>query len=305
MTEAAAEPTTPTAPDPEAPEPTDPPDPGEPTAATAEPEEQAAAATPEEISASKLGSWSKKLSHKQQRINAREGKLADRERALQEREQNAHKVLTLLETDPRELLDRLAERKGMTRKQVYEQWMQDELSSGTSEARVAKLEQELQRDREQRAQQAKEAEQRATQENQQQWVNDVQVYVHRTLPASEHAYLKRYPPERVAAKCTALILSELKRTGVEIPVVEMLSRMNRATKEEFELHSRQVEAVNPDPSQQNGAVEPAQPAPRKRAITNTIAATKATADDDEDDISDAALKRKSAEALRRSGTGWR
>ena len=312
MSEAAETPK-PATPPPVAPEKPEPPPDGEPAPAPEEHEQQAAAAEEQPAEGAptkdKLTQWSVKLSRKKMRLDQREGRVVDRERAIQEREARIQRDMQLLESDPQSFLDRLAERHGKTRAKVYEEWMQSELRAGTPDEKLARIEAEMQKEREERVKLQQAQEQRAAQENVQRFAQGVDTYVHRTLPTSQLDYLKPYPPRDVAARAFQLIMQELQHTGREVPLDEMLSRMNNATKAEQDLHrqhqERQRGAEQPANSEQNGAVQSAQPASRKRAITNTHAATKATPDDEDDDISDAALKRKAAEALRRSQTGWR
>lgn len=278
---------------------------GQQQAADGEQEPQAG----EEPSKAKLTRWSVKLSRKKVRLDTREGRIVERERAIQQREAEIQKGLALLEADPASFLDRLAERHGKTRAKVYEEWMQTELRAGTPEEKLARIEADLQKERDERKRQEEQHRQQQANENIRRFANEVFSAVATHLPTSKFDYLKPYPARDVAARAVQLIVAEHQQTGVEVPLDEMLSRMNNATKAEHDLHQqyqqRQRGAANPTNSEQNGAVESAQPASRKRAITNTHAATKATPDDDDDDISDSALKRKAAEALRRSSTGWR
>lgn len=292
----------------------DPPEPpetpeGEPAPAPAEPEQEAAAAPEAEQAEAptvdKLTAWSQKLSRKKGRLDAREGRLADRERAIQERESRIQKDIELLDADPMSFLDKLAERHGTTRAKVYEQWMQTELRAGTPDEKIARIEAKLERDAEERRKQAEGEQQKAKEQVVQQYARDVHAYIGHTLEKSGYDYLKPYGAQQVADRCLYLIMAEYNRTGREVPVDEALSYMNNATKAEYEKLRQREAATQVPNSEQNGAVQSAQPASRKRAVTNAHAAAQASPADEDDDISDVALKRKAAEALRRSNTGWR
>lgn len=259
----------------------------------------------------KLTAWSQKLSRRKHRLDAREGRVSEREQQLSQREARANELEALLDSDPAELLEVIAKRRGKSRSEVYQDWMRREIQADAPMTR-AEFER-MERERTERSaaeQKQREESQRAEAEKTAQaqeaaFTPQANLYIRQELGTDKYPHLSAYDHNTVVNLAVGHVIRTFRQSGKELPLDEVLRDMETATRADYERMHAKRSAQAPHSERGNGAAPAAQPEARRRTVTNNDAAQRATQPDADEDLSDQALRSRAADVLRRANSGWR
>ena len=264
-------------------------------------------------SVDKLARWSQKLQRRNPKVETARAELAKqraeldaRAKQLEQTEARAKEAAELLESNPSELLDRLAKRNGTTVAEEYERWMHRVMTDNdpakvaerTAERRVKEA---LAAEREAAAKQAAEAKAAGWEQQKQTFRVNTAAYVPNVL--SKYPAISAYGAQAVADRAVNFILETYEKTGVAHPLDDVLQALENGTRAEFERIQGVLGAKTQPPGQVNGAGKAASPAARQRGVTNGMTTELGSASGDDDDISDKALTAKAIAVARKNG--WR